>query len=92
MWRGTLQLSASIKDLMKKQMEIQASQMMGKLIRLRHFSSCSSFLVILMQDPSAAQYLQCQMRSSVMMADVYKIIGESADMGMDIIEEMSKQG
>ena len=45
-----------------------------------------------MQDPSAAQYLQCQMRFSVMMADVYKIIGESADMGMDIIEEMSKQG
>ena len=32
------------------------------------------------------------MRFSVMMADVYKIIGESADMGMDIIEEMSKQG
>jgi cell fate (sporulation/competence/biofilm development) regulator YlbF (YheA/YmcA/DUF963 family) len=34
---------------------------------------------VLMQDPTAAQYLQCQMRFSMMMADVYKIIGEVAD-------------
>ena len=38
---------------------------------------------ILMQDPSAAQYLQCQMRFSMMMADVYKIISEVADLGFD---------
>ena len=89
---GNPQLSASIKDLMKKQMEIQASQMMGNQISPETFQQLQQLSAILMQDPSAAQYLQCQMRFSVMMADVYKIIGESEDMGMDIIEEMSKQG
>ena len=77
---------------MKKQMEIQASQMMGNQISPETFQQLQQLSAILMQDPAAAQYLQCQMRFSVMMADVYKIIGESADMGMDIIEEMSKQG
>lgn len=66
--------------------------MMGNQIPPETFQQLQQLSAILMQDPSAAQYLQCQMRFSVMMADVYKIIGESADMGMDIIEEMSKQG
>ena len=31
----------------------------------------------------AAQYLQCQMRFSMMMADVYKILAEVSDLGID---------
>ena len=38
---------------------------------------------ILMQDPAAAQYLLCQMRFSMMMADVYKILAEVSDLGID---------
>jgi len=50
--------------------------MMGQLQQLS---------AILMQDPTAAEFLQNQMRFSMMMSDVYKIIGEVADMGIENI-------
>ena len=78
------QLDQSLKDLMKKQMEMQAAQMMGQEVTQEAFQQIQQLSVILMQDPTAAQYLQCQMRFSMMMADVYKIIGETADLGQDL--------
>ena len=36
---------------------------------------------IVMKDPIAAQYLQAQMRFSLMMADVYKILGDAMGIG-----------
>ena len=36
---------------------------------------------IVTADPAAAQYLQCQMRFSIMMKDVYEIIGEATGLG-----------
>lgn len=77
------QLNESIKDFMAKQMEMQAAQMMGQEIPQETFQQFQQLSAILMQDPAAAQYLQCQMRFSVMMADVYKIIGEAANLGFD---------
>jgi hypothetical protein len=35
----------------------------------------------MMRDPLAMQYLQAQMRFSIMMNDVFKIIGEASGMG-----------
>ena len=78
------QLDQSLKDLMKKQMEMQAAQMMGQEVTQEAFQQIQPLSAILMQDPTAAQYLQCQMRFSMMMADVYKIIGETADLGQDL--------
>ncbi len=77
------QLSESIRDLMRKQMEIQASQMMGQEISQETMQQIQQLSAIMMQDPTAAQYLQCHMRFSMMMADVYKIIAETADLGMN---------
>ena len=78
------QLDQSLKDLMKKQMEMQAAQMMGQEVTQEAFQQIQQLSAILMQDPTATQYLQCQMRFSMMMADVYKIIGETADLGQDL--------
>ncbi len=78
------QLNQSLKDLMKKQMEMQAAQMLGQEMNQEAFQQIQQLSAILMQDPTAAQYLQCQMRFSMMMADVYKIIGETADLGQDL--------
>ena len=75
------QLNDAINDLMKKQVELQAAQMMGQEMKPEDFQQIQQLSAILMQDPSAAQYLQAQMRFSIMMADVYKIVGEAA--GMD---------
>lgn len=76
------ELDAALKDLMKQQFEMQAAQMMGQQPDQEAMQKLQQLSAVLMQDPSAAQYLQCQMRFSMMMADVYKIIGEAADMGL----------
>ena len=36
---------------------------------------------IMMQDPTAAQYLQSEIRFSLMMNDIYKILGEVISLG-----------
>ena len=73
------QLNSAIKDFMAKQLEMQTAQMMGQAPDAESLQQLQQLSAILMQDPTAAQYLQCQMRFSMMMADVYKIIGEAAD-------------
>ena len=75
------QLNDAISDFMKKQFEMQAAQMTGQGMDPDLMQQIQQLSAILMQDPSAAQYLQCQMRFSMMMADVYKIISEVADLG-----------
>jgi hypothetical protein len=37
---------------------------------------------IIASDPLASEYLQTQMRFTIMMQDVYKILGETAGLGM----------
>ena len=76
------QLDKAVKDLMMKQFEIQATQMMGQELPPETMQQLQQLSAVLMQDPLAAQYLQCQMRFSMMMADVYKIVGEVADLGV----------
>ncbi|HIU26086.1 MAG TPA: YlbF family regulator [Candidatus Copromorpha excrementigallinarum] len=76
------QLDEAVKDLMNRQFEIQAAQMMGNEPDAESMEKLQQLSAIMMQDPLAARYLQCQMRFSMMMADVYKIIGETADMGI----------
>mgnify|MGYP004490137359 CR=1 len=83
-------LHEAINDFMKKQFEMQAAQMTGQSIDSDMMQQIQHLSAILMQDPSAAQYLQCQMRFSMMMADVYKIIGEVADLGFDPAGNINK--
>lgn len=83
------QLDQAIKDFMKKQLEMQAQQMMGQQMDQEQFNQLQQLSMILMQDPTAAEYLQNQMRFSMMMSDVYKIVGEVADFGLDGISGMA---
>lgn len=76
------ELHNAIKDFMAKQLEMQTAQLMGQPANPEAFQQIQQLSAILMQDPAAAQYLQCQMRFSMMMADVYKILGEAADIDM----------
>ena len=57
--------------------------MMGQEIDQDAFQQLQQLSMVLMQDPLAANYLQCQMRFTVMMSDVYKIIGEVSDFGLE---------
>lgn len=85
------QLNDAINDFMQKQFEVQASQMTGKQPEQEAMQQLQQLSTILMQNPVAAQYLQCQMRFSMMMADVYKIVGEVADFGFNPIGGLNKE-
>ena len=73
---------------MKKQFEMQTQQMMGSEIDAETMQTLQQLSAILMQDPLAAEYLQNQMRFSIMMSDVYKIVGEVADFGLDALNDL----
>ena len=76
------ELSRVIKDFQAKQFQIQAKQMMGEGENDDIMAQIQELYGIIMQDPMAAQYMQAEMRFSLMMNDVYKIVGEV--MGLDL--------
>ena len=75
-------LSTMIKDFQRKQFEIQAKQMMGETSGEDMMKSAQELYQIIMKDPMAAQYMQSEMRFSLMMNDVYKIIGEAVGLSI----------
>ena len=75
------ELNSAVMDFMKKQFEFQTNQLMGKEIDQEEFMQLQQLSGVLMSDPLTSEYFQCQMRFSTMMSDVYKIIGDTADMG-----------
>lgn len=74
-------LSGMLNDFQAKQFEIQAKQMMGEEIGEEMMEQIQSLYGIMMQDPTAAQYLQSEIRFSLMMNDIYKILGEVISLG-----------
>ena len=80
---GNPELEKALNDFLKQQFEMQAAQAMGQPMDPESLGKLQQLSGILMQDPAAAQYLQCQMRFSMMMADVYKILAEVSDLGID---------
>ncbi len=75
------ELSGMIRDFEAKQMQIQAKQMTGEAMPEGMMQQLQELSQIVMRDPLAAQYLQAQMRFSLMMADVYKILGDAMGIG-----------
>lgn len=71
------ELAQAIADFQSKQMEFQLSQMSGKEPDAEATSKIQELYAILMRDPKAAEYLQAEMRFSMMMNDVYKILSEA---------------
>ena len=69
-------LSKMVKDFQAKQFEFQAKQMMGEEMTPDMMQSVQELYQIIMTDPTAAQYMQAELRFSLMMNDVYKILGE----------------
>jgi len=80
------ELNAMINDFQMKQLEMQAKQMMGEAPVEGMMEQVQELYGIMMRDPLTAQYLQCEVRFSLMMNDVYKIIGESIGIGVPGLE------
>ncbi len=77
------ELNKAVKDFMTRQFEIQAAQVMGQQVDADAFQQLQQLSAVLMQDPTAAGYLQCQARFTIMMNDVFNIIGEATDLQFD---------
>ena len=75
------QLSQMIQDVQTRQFELQAKQMMGEQVDSEAMAQMQQLYAIMMRDPLAMEYMQAQMRFSIMMNDVFKIIGEASGMG-----------
>lgn len=71
-------LSKMIKDFSEKSMEMQLKQMSGEEISEDMNKSIQELYSIVLQDPTAANFMQAQMRFSIMMKDVYDIIQEAS--------------
>lgn len=76
------QLDESLKDFKTRQLALQASQMMGQQMDQEAMAQVQSLYGILSRDPLAAEYLQCEMRFSLMINDVYQILAEVIDLGL----------
>ena len=65
---------------MEKQIQMQTKQMLGEEVPQDMMQNIQKLTEIVTADPAAAQYLQCQMRFSIMMQDVYNILGETVNL------------
>jgi len=74
-------LASMLNDFQAKQFEIQAKQMMGEELGPEMMEQIQSLYQILMKDPMAAQYIQAEMRFSMLIKDVYDILGEVIKLG-----------
>ncbi len=70
-------VSKMITDIQSKQMPLQAAQMMGQEVDPEALREVQALYTAAMTDPLAAQYMQCEVRFSLMMNDVYKILSET---------------
>ena len=76
------ELSAMLNDFQGKQFEVQAKQMMGEALGPEMMEQIQSLYQILLKDPLASQYVQAEMRFSILVNDVYAILGEVVKFGV----------
>jgi len=79
---GNPGLTEMLSDFQRRQFEMQAKQMMGEPMAEGINEQIQELYNIMMRDPVSAQYLQCEVRFSLMMNDVYKILGEAVGLGI----------
>lgn len=71
------ELDNMLKDYMERQLQLQTKQMMGEEVTAEMTESIQKLATIVMADPLANEYLQVQMRLSIMIQDVYKILQDT---------------
>ena len=74
------QLSSMLKDFQTKQLQIQPKQMSGDGVDQELMGQLQSMYAMLAAKPQAAQYLQAQMRFSIMMKDVSEILADAMNL------------
>jgi cell fate (sporulation/competence/biofilm development) regulator YlbF (YheA/YmcA/DUF963 family) len=71
------ELSDALNDFRGKQFEVQKKQMLGESFGPEVMAQMQELAQVLMKDPLAAEFLQAEMRFTLMVNDVYQIIAEA---------------
>jgi len=69
-------LVAALNDYQEKQFDLQKKVMLGEEIEQDVMQHMQDLYQILASDPAAAAYLQAQMRFTMMVNDVYQVLGD----------------
>ncbi|MBQ0005363.1 MAG: YlbF family regulator [Clostridiales bacterium] len=70
-------LSKMLKDLQELQVAIQTAQITGQTIDESQMSQFQSVYAMLAAKPLAAEYMQAEVRFSMMVKDVFDILGDA---------------
>ena len=70
------QFMEMLKDIQGKQFEIQAAQMQGKEPDAEMMNQMNSLFAMIGTKPEAAAYFEAEARFSMMLKDVFDILGE----------------
>ena len=70
------ELAAMLNDYRAKQFEMQAKQMIGEDLGPELMEHIQSLSQIIMKDPLAMQYVQAEARFTLLVNDVFRILGE----------------
>lgn len=73
------QLSQMLKDLQELQFAIQAAQFTGENVDETKMSQFQSIYTMLAAKPLAAEYMQAEVRFSMMIKDVFDILGDAVN-------------
>jgi len=76
--------AALIKEYRKLQMAIQMSMMSGQQASSEDTQRFSGISTLLFSKPEVSQFLLAEMRLQQMLADIFKIVTEAADVDMSI--------
>lgn len=77
-------LNSMVKDFEKRQMELQARQMMGENIGSDVMSEMQSMYMLMTANPKATDYMQAEARFAIMMKDVYEILSDAVQFKLDL--------
>ena len=65
-----------IKDIEKRQIEIQTKQLKGEEVGQESVAQMQSLYAMMASNPKAAEYMQAEARFAIMMKDVYEILSD----------------
>ncbi len=76
---GDPQLKDMLKQLQDMQVTIQTAQLTGQTPDPQAMQQFQSLYTMLMANPAAAEYMQAELRISMMIKDVFEILGDAVD-------------
>lgn len=81
------QTKSLLTDYKRMQLEAQASMLTGKEPEEETMDKLKKLGEVLQFNPNISAYFAAEYKFQTMISDVYKIIGDACDMGLDFLKE-----